>query len=580
MLSKSLCFIPGILCLSLLLLQPIHLAWGGVPQEISLQGYLAGSGGMELVDGSYQATFRLYDQPTGGTALWSETQTLNLVGGLYDVRLGEMVALSASLFGGEPRYLGITIAPDSSEMLPRLPITSSAFAFRAADSELLEGYDASEFSPVVHSHSWFSISSRPAGLDDGDQVGITTESDPTVPAAIKDGISWSELSGVPGGFADGVDDSGILAEDDPQVGSIIISQVPRWDGSALVGGTIVDNGNIGIGTIFPFKKLHVVGGAQFDGDNLFASGYTQFNVGGGSIAMNNSGGWPSMVGYSPNGHRREISLSNDVLALAVSSSSAAPSWYNGMIINESGEVGIGTNPTERLDVGGKVRSTGLQVNGSAAFALGGGSINMSTPGGWPGVILYSPNGHRREMAVKDNGLYIAVSPTSSAPDVTNGIWILENGRLQSKTLEITGGSDLSEKFDILNGSGKQIPAPGMIVSIDPDNSGSLMISDSAYDRRVAGIISGAGGVNTGMLMGQKETPADGGYAVALSGRVYCWVDADKGAIRAGDLLTTSDRPGHAMRVDDYGRAQGAIIGKAMSSLESGTGLVLALVTLQ
>jgi hypothetical protein len=73
---------------------------------------------------------------------------------------------------------------------------------------------------------------------------------------------------------------------------------------------------------------------------------------------------------------------------------------------------------------------------------------------------------------------------------------------------------------------------------------------------------------------------DGEYPVALTGRVYVWADASNGAIVPGDLLTTSDIPGHAMKVMDYEQAQGAILGKAMSSLETGTGLVLILVSLQ
>ncbi len=107
-----------------------------------------------------------------------------------------------------------------------------------------------------------------------------------------------------------------------------------------------------------------------------------------------------------------------------------------------------------------------------------------------------------------------------------------------------------------------------------------MISNKAYDRRVAGIISGAGGVKPGMLMGQKDSEADGGTPVALTGRVYAWADASASAIEPGDLLTTSDVVGHAMKVTDYEKAQGAIIGKAMSSLDKGKGLVLVLVTLQ
>jgi hypothetical protein len=97
---------------------------------------------------------------------------------------------------------------------------------------------------------------------------------------------------------------------------------------------------------------------------------------------------------------------------------------------------------------------------------------------------------------------------------------------------------------------------------------------------VAGIVSGADGVKPGLLMGQKGTVADGEHPVALTGRVYCKVDADFGAIEPGDLLTTSPTPGHAMKVSDHAQAQGAILGKAMTALEAGQGTVLVLVSLQ
>jgi hypothetical protein len=120
----------------------------------------------------------------------------------------------------------------------------------------------------------------------------------------------------------------------------------------------------------------------------------------------------------------------------------------------------------------------------------------------------------------------------------------------------------------------------MVVAIDPANPGKLNISRRAYDRRVAGIISGAGDVKPGMMMGHTGTLADGKHPVALSGRVYVWVDAKRGAIKPGDLLTTSTTLGHAMKATNPARAQGAIIGKAMTGLKAGKGLVLVLVTLQ
>ena len=154
-----------------------------------------------------------------------------------------------------------------------------------------------------------------------------------------------------------------------------------------------------------------------------------------------------------------------------------------------------------------------------------------------------------------------------------------DGRITTQVLQITGGSDLSENFDI-NGA-KDTLLPGMIVSIDPKNVGELVLCHQAYDKKVAGIVSGAGGVKTGMLMGQAGTKADGKHPVALTGRVYCWVDADAGGpVEAGDLITTSGTPGHGMKVGDSARASGAIIGKAMSPLAKGKGLVLMLVSLQ
>ncbi len=150
------------------------------------------------------------------------------------------------------------------------------------------------------------------------------------------------------------------------------------------------------------------------------------------------------------------------------------------------------------------------------------------------------------------------------------------GRISTQVLEITGGSDLSENFDIQSADAK----PGMIVSIDSRNPGELHVSSRAYDRTVAGVMSGAGGVKPGMLMGQRGTKADGKHPVALTGRVYCLVDASAGPIQPGDLLTTSDTPGHGMKVTEHARAQGAIIGKAMTGLATGKGLVLVLVSLQ
>jgi hypothetical protein len=156
-----------------------------------------------------------------------------------------------------------------------------------------------------------------------------------------------------------------------------------------------------------------------------------------------------------------------------------------------------------------------------------------------------------------------------------GVFGTSYGLLTVGALRINGGSDVAEPFQM---SGQEIPK-GAVVVIDDENPGRLKLSDRAYDSRVAGIVSGANGINPGIALHQ-DGALEGGQNVALSGRVYVLVDASSGAIKPGDLLTTSDTPGHAMKVSDHTRTQGAVLGKAMSSLRQGKGLVLVLVTLQ
>lgn len=150
-----------------------------------------------------------------------------------------------------------------------------------------------------------------------------------------------------------------------------------------------------------------------------------------------------------------------------------------------------------------------------------------------------------------------------------------NGVTRTTELQISGGADIAEPFDIGEG---EVP-PGSVVAIDPENPGKLKVSGKAYDRCVAGIVSGAGGVRPGLTMMQQNV-LFGSHPVALSGRVFALCDAGYDAIEPGDLLTTSGTAGHAMKVSDHDRARGAVIGKAMSRLGKGRGLVLVLVSLQ
>jgi hypothetical protein len=153
--------------------------------------------------------------------------------------------------------------------------------------------------------------------------------------------------------------------------------------------------------------------------------------------------------------------------------------------------------------------------------------------------------------------------------------LIVSGRVVTPVLQITGGADVAEPFQM---SREDIPK-GAVVIIDEENAGHLKLSEAAYDKRVAGIVSGANGINPGISLSQQGV-SEGGQHVALSGHVYVLADASSSPIKPGDLLTTSGTPGYAMKVNDHARAQGAVIGKAMSAMKEGKGMVLVLVTLQ
>jgi hypothetical protein len=116
-----------------------------------------------------------------------------------------------------------------------------------------------------------------------------------------------------------------------------------------------------------------------------------------------------------------------------------------------------------------------------------------------------------------------------------------------------------------------------VVVVDED--GALRESGMAYDRTVAGVVSGAGEYKPGIVLGGAASREDRAL-VAVVGKVYCKVDARDGPIELGDLLTTSPTPGHAMRAGDPTKAFGVVIGKALRPMSDGCGLLPMLVALQ
>lgn len=139
----------------------------------------------------------------------------------------------------------------------------------------------------------------------------------------------------------------------------------------------------------------------------------------------------------------------------------------------------------------------------------------------------------------------------------------------------TGSSDIAEYFPVA-----EDPEPGTVMVIGEDSK--LQSSGKAYDTTVAGIVSTAPGV----ALGTNENGNVGETLIAVAGRTPCKVDASYASIKPGDLLTTSDTPGHAMKAQPVviGEVEiyrpGTTLGKALEPLDSGTGVIEVLVTLQ
>jgi hypothetical protein len=140
---------------------------------------------------------------------------------------------------------------------------------------------------------------------------------------------------------------------------------------------------------------------------------------------------------------------------------------------------------------------------------------------------------------------------------------------------ILQNADCAEEFDSIEKP--ELIEPGTVMVLG--QAGKICKSSQAYDKKVVGVISGAGDYKPGLIL-DKQPLKENRCPIALMGKVYCKVDANQGAIEVGDLLTTSPTPGHAMKAEDPFKAFGAVIGKALSSIESGQGLIPILVTLQ
>jgi hypothetical protein len=306
---------------------------------------------------------------------------------------------------------------------------------------------------------------------------------------------------------------------------------------------ITVTGNVGIGTTNLSNKLHVSGATPADANNA-------------QLRISATDGNFMLLGRAANygfvqSHNREPLVLNPI----------------------GNNVGIGTiEPQTTLDVQGPVR---FSNRGDGAVLL-----NLSNERHWEFRQLRSGASTALELASvggRGNKDFVINTTGRVGVGTANPTEKLEvNGNILATGDVILSGADCAEDFEI-DESYLSETEPGTVMVLDDD--GNLRPSATAYDKRVAGVVSGAGNCRPGIILDRQSDHARR-RPLALVGKVFCKVEASVMPIAVGDLLTTSATPGHAMKAADPLQAFGAVLGKALRPLKEGCGLIPILVALQ
>jgi hypothetical protein len=463
-----------------------------IPQTFNVHGKLSNSSGVPA--GSYSMNFSIYDQVSGGSALFSQVTSVSVDSdGVYNVILKDI-----DLSFADQYYLGINVEEDG-EMSPRMNLTSSAYSFRAGNvtsSGII--YDAN----VEVGGYNFSVGNGDLFVDNSTgRVGIGT-TDPSYQLDIVGtGSAKLELSRITGNPAlDGSWGIDITSALGGGAGTLrFLPSVATGDFNILNSGGVsrffvdTSSGKVGIGTTTPQRLLHVAGDVLANGtinatDDVCveggvclstvgssAGGWTRsgtvlspsnagdnVTVGGSDFVVDNTNGRVGVGTDSPQENLHILDSSSSFVETESTGANAAAfkmtnaygsygilssgvedrfniydytdSAYR-FTIDGGGNVGIGTtSPGSKLDVNGSVN-----ISGSGAALVFPDGTSMTTAGGAAGS--YVPyTGASSNVVLGDNNFSVGTSDLF----VDN-----TNGRVGIGTTSPETPLDVTESYDTI-----------------------------------------------------------------------------------------------------------------------------------
>ncbi len=362
---------------------------------------------------------------------------------------------------------------------------------------------------------------------------------------------------------------------------------------------INSSGNVGIGTTSPNSPLDVNGQIVIEQKNfggpagLLIEGNTVgYNYPSMGFSLVNSSG-SNIIAGGFSGVITNATAGSESMAVSLATMNSG-SLLQDLYINPAGNVGIGTVSPDmgilQIAAPDKTVESAIAIRQSNSPAFG---FDLALDQKVNGMgYIYGVAGNTKTALeqfdrinnyVLFNGGNVGIGTTGPGYKLdvagqihTSGSIVYADGSTQSMawTGSLCGG-DYAESIDVSDD--RRNYEPGDVLVIDPDVDGKFLKSSEPYSMGVAGVYSTKPGV-----IGRRQTTPKSADEIpmAVIGIVPVKVSAENGPIHRGDILVTSSTPGYAMRGTDRTRMFQAVVGKAMSALASGTGLIEVLVSLQ